>query len=263
VDGPVLYGWSGGVLGTAPSETALSWDRSGNVRVGSGTRSGALEVTTSGDKSIRFTNDDFVPGIHGVSSAAGDTYAGYLRVRHVVEMWPKSDGSAGAKLDVRDASGAATIVLDGQSGEATVKILNITGGSDVAEPLVMPEEVPPGAAVVIDAERPGEVKLSTVAYDTCAAGIVSGANGVKPGLSLRQAGVLDKGRDVALTGRVYALADASAAPIRPGDLLVTSDLPGHVMKATDRERSQGAILGKAMSALPGGTGHVLVLVNLQ
>jgi hypothetical protein len=263
VDGPVLYGWNGGVLGTPPDKVALSWSWDGYVRVGSDERSGTFDVTTSTDKSIRFTNDGFVPGIQGVSSTAGDAYAGYLRVRHVMELWPKPDGSAAAKLDVRDASGNATIVLDGGNGEATMKALNLTGGSDVAEPIPMDEDVPPGAAVVIDADRPGEVKMSAAAYDTGVAGIVSGANGVKPGLSLRQEGVLDGGKNVALTGRVYALADAESSPIKPGDLLVTSDVPGHVMKAADRERSHGAILGKAMTPLGSGRGMVLVLVNLQ
>lgn len=263
IDGPVLYGWSGGVLGTAAGKIALRWDSVGNVRVGSDAASGTLDITTSGDKSLRIANDQFIPSITTVSRTAGDAFAGYMRLRHVVEMWPKADGSAGAKLDVRDASGAATIILDGQTGEGTMKALNLTGGADVAEPIVMPEAVPAGAAVVIDPDRPGEVKMSATAYDTCVAGIVSGANGVKPGLSLRQEGVLEGGKNVALTGRVYALADAGTAPIRPGDLLVTSGIPGHVMKGTDRERSHGAILGKAMTPLSSGTGYVLVLVNLQ
>ena len=68
---------------------------------------------------------------------------------------------------------------------------------------------------------------------------------------------------VALAGRVYCLADAGAGPIEPGDLLTTSSTPGHAMKATDGERSHGAIIGKAMTGLPGGTGLILVLVNLQ
>jgi len=265
VDGPVLYGWGGGALGTTASaqRTALSWDNSGKVRVGTNVLNGWLEVTTSGDKSLRVLNDDFVPGLTTVSTSSTDPYAGYLRIRHAVELWPKSDGSAAARLDVRDAAGNPTIVLDGGSGESTVKTLNITGGADVAEPIRMDEDVPPGAAVVIDADRPGAVKLSAAAYDTCVAGIVSGANGVKPGLSLRQEGVLEGGKNVALTGRVYALADAESSPIKPGDLLVTSDIPGHVMKAVDRERSHGAILGKAMTPLKSGRGMVLVLVNLQ
>jgi hypothetical protein len=66
---------------------------------------------------------------------------------------------------------------------------------------------------------------------------------------------------VALTGRVYCWADASNAPIEAGDLLTTSDIPGHAMKVTDYAKAQGAILGKAMSSLESGRG--LVLVTLQ
>jgi hypothetical protein len=117
--------------------------------------------------------------------------------------------------------------------------------------------------VVIDDAHPGQLKLSDRAYDTRVAGIVSGANGIKPGLALHQEGVVQGGQHVALTGRVYALADATSSPIRPGDLLTTSDSPGHVMKSADRERGTGAILGKAMTGLEGGKGMVLVLVSLQ
>jgi hypothetical protein len=45
--------------------------------------------------------------------------------------------------------------------------------------------------------------------------------------------------------------------------LTTSSVPGHAMKATDRERSFGAVIGKAMSPLEEGQGLVLVLVGLQ
>ncbi|MBP7948306.1 MAG: hypothetical protein KA004_01535 [Verrucomicrobiales bacterium] len=263
VNGPVLYGDDGGALGTAPDDIALNWDDLGTVRIGSAARGGSLEMTTSGVRSIRIANDGFLPGIQAVSSTVGDGYAGFMRVRHVVEIWPKSDGSAGAKLDVRNSTGAPTITLHGQSGEATVKTLNITGGSDLAEPFPMDADAPEGSVMIIDEEHPGRLKVSERAYDSRVAGIVSGANGVQPGISLRQTGVLEEGRNVALSGRVYALADATGSPIKPGDLLTTSDRPGHVMKATDHPRAQGAVIGKAMSRLAGGTGTVLVLVNLQ
>jgi hypothetical protein len=68
---------------------------------------------------------------------------------------------------------------------------------------------------------------------------------------------------VALSGRVYCLADASHGPIEPGDLLTTSDNPGHAMKATDPDRSHGAVIGKAMTPLAEDQGLILVLVNLQ
>ncbi len=149
------------------------------------------------------------------------------------------------------------------NGETYVNVLNIIGGADLAEPFEMPREVEPGDVVIIDEDQPGQLKVSERAYDTRVAGIVSGANGVRPGLTLRQEGLLAGGREVALSGRVYARADASFGAIKPGDLLTTSDTPGHAMRVNDPTRSPGAVIGKAMSRLDEGRGLVLVLVNLQ
>ena len=95
------------------------------------------------------------------------------------------------------------------------------------------------------------------------AGIVSGANSIKPGLIMTSNAAPRHSRPVALTGRVYVFADATHDPIQPGDLLTTADTLGHAMKVTDYARAQGAVLGKAMSALPAGRGLLLVLVSLQ
>ena len=152
----------------------------------------------------------------------------------------------------------------GQYMDAKVCTLTILGGCDLAEPFPMKEDtIEKGSVVVIDHEHPGRLKRSTHAYDKRVAGIVSGANGINPGIALKQEGVMDQGENVALTGRVYVNADASFGAIEPGDLLTTSDTPGHAMKVSDSARAQGAILGKAMSALKDGTGLVLVLVTLQ
>jgi hypothetical protein len=150
------------------------------------------------------------------------------------------------------------------AGTTRTCVLTIVGGCDLAEPFpIKHDEIPKGSVVVIDDEHAGRLMQSERAYDTRVAGIVSGANGVNPGITLQQEGLLDRGQNVALSGRVYVLADASQGPIKPGDLLTTSDLPGHAMKASDRDRAQGAILGKAMSALVDGQGMVLALVTLQ
>lgn len=142
--------------------------------------------------------------------------------------------------------------------------LTIRGGADLAEPFAMSDDVvQPGAVVVIDPDQPGRLKLSTSAYDHKVAGIVSGAGGVQPGISMIQTEKLEGGRNVALSGRVFALVDATKNPIRPGDLLTTSDTPGHAMKAAIPALAQGAILGKAMTPLANGRGLVLVLVSLQ
>jgi hypothetical protein len=100
-------------------------------------------------------------------------------------------------------------------------------------------------------------------YDTKVAGIVSGAGGIHPGVTMRQNGVVEGSSLVAIAGRVYCKAEALSAAIEPGDLLTTSDIPGCAMKAADDARSHGAVLGKAMTGLKKGKGLVLVLVNLQ
>ena len=150
-------------------------------------------------------------------------------------------------------------------GALSTTVLTIRGGADVAEPFAMtePDELEPGSVVVIDEDNPGRLRLSTAAYDTKVAGIISGAGGVKPGLRLQQDGVLEGDHHVALSGRVYVIADAGDGAIRPGDLLTTSATPGHAMKVADHDKAQGAILGKAMTGLESGTGLVLVLVTLQ
>ena len=150
------------------------------------------------------------------------------------------------------------------AGEARVNSLTITGGADVAEPFKMSSAaIPAGAVVIIDEENPGQLKMSERAYDRRVAGIVSGANGIKPGLSLSQQELNEGGQNVALSGRVYVLADVVNGAIKPGDLLTTSSTPGHAMKVTNYTKAQGSIIGKAMSSLKAGKSMVLVLVTLQ
>jgi len=148
--------------------------------------------------------------------------------------------------------------------DATVKQLTITGGADLAEPFAMSHDgIEPGTVVVIDEKNPGKLRRSTSAYDKKVAGIVSGANGIQPGISMIQEDMLEAGENVSLSGRVYVKADRSAGSIEPGDLLTTSGNPGRAMKAADHDQSRGAILGKAMTGLTESEGMVLVLVTLQ
>ena len=159
---------------------------------------------------------------------------------------------------------------DGSFQGATVRVegriftetLEITGGADLAEPFAIASgssSLEAGFVVVIDEYNAGHVRVSDKAYDRRVAGVISGAGGVKPGLTLAQEGALDEGVKVALTGRVYVWGDASSQAIMPGDLLTTSNTPGHAMKARNHASAQGAILGKAMTPLSQGRGLVLVV----
>lgn len=156
-------------------------------------------------------------------------------------------------------------------GTTTTSVLEITGGSDIAEPFrcsmasAASPSPAPGMAVSIDPKHVGQLTVSSEPYDAKVVGVLSGANGVMPGLVLRQVGApgVEGECNVALAGRVWAYANASNGAIRPGDLVTTSQLPGQLMKATDRGRSRGAVIGKAMTELSVGEGIVLVLVQPQ
>jgi hypothetical protein len=155
------------------------------------------------------------------------------------------------------------------NGLVKVKTLQILGGADLAEPFVVAAardaQAEPGTVVVIDAARPGDMKVSEQAYDTRVAGVISGANDLSPGMIMQAqgAGYTEGDHPVALTGRVWTKVDASFGIVKPGDLLTTSPTPGHAMRADDAARRPGAVIGKAMTSLQGGRGLVLVLVSLQ
>jgi hypothetical protein len=175
-------------------------------------------------------------------------------------------------MELRQAWGHPGVVLYADyelSGKSRIvaDVMEIKGGSDLSEQFDVSSsdgDVQPGMVVCIDPEKPGALAVSRKAYDRKVAGILSGAGGVEPGMMMAQDGSpADGEHPVALTGRVYCLADASREPIEPGDLLTTSHTPGHAMKVRDYARAQGAVIGKAMTSLEGGQGLVLVLVNLQ
>ena len=151
--------------------------------------------------------------------------------------------------------------------QVLVEALEIVAGSDLSEQFdvrSVDNDPEPGMVVCIDPANPGKLVVSAKAYDRTVAGVISGAGGIAPGMTMGQRGsVADGDHPVALTGRVYVRAEVSNGPIVPGDLLTTSNVPGHAMKVTDYQKSQGAVLGKAMTSLDEGTGLVLVLVSLQ
>lgn len=245
-DGPFLWGYEGGGLGTVgPDEVSLTWDYVGNVWVSNNLS--AASLTIRGDQEFFV-----VPGLTPVQCYIGDDGSG-------------SDVQIGSLRSGITAL-AAYNAADNAYMHFYCSSITIEGGSDLAEPFKISsgeKEVPQGAVVVIDDQNPGHLKLSDQAYDTRVAGVVSGANGISPGIQMQQLGTLEGGKNVALTGRVYVMANTSNGVIKPGDLLTTSSTPGYAMKVTDHQKAQGAILGKAMGGLSDGRGLVLVLVTLQ
>ncbi len=260
---------------------ALSLNADGGNVIVSQNGSGNLGVGTSSPKGKIHVNGDYYGRGHLYLYAyEGDGASGTAFVQ-------ARDDSTTSNIDLqlRSKSGSAAVdVLTCKSngrvgigttapaqllhvnGTARVNVLQITGGADLSENFeVTGDRIEPGMVVAIDPHNPGRLQLSTGAYDRTVAGIISGAGGVKTGMTMSQEGtVADGGHAVALTGRVYCWVDATTMGVQPGDLLTTAELPGHAMKVTDHNRAAGAIIGKAMSSLPQGErGLVLVLVSLQ
>jgi len=133
----------------------------------------------------------------------------------------------------------------------------ILEGADYAEAMTVGDTtVAAGMVVVLDDD--GRIQPCVTEYDERVAGIVAGGGGV------RSAVVLDRhegGAPLALMGKAWALAEAGEDPIRPGDLLTSSAILGHARRASDRTRSFGAVIGRALTPLASGRALVRVLVG--
>jgi hypothetical protein len=176
---------------------------------------------------------------------------------------------------------AATVWITGAPSAATNNYALLVGGlfrvtgnaqidgniaakyQDVAEWVKTDRSLPGGTVVVIDQGESNRVSASKIAYDQKVAGVVS----AMPGILLGEGGA-NKAK-VAHSGRVKVRVDARYGAISVGDLLVTSDTPGHAMRSTPVEiggaeiHRPGTLIGKALEALPSGVGEILVLLTLQ
>jgi hypothetical protein len=186
-----------------------------------------------------------------------------------------ANASGGAYLNMKQADGTTKITLDTETagkGRITCDEIRLKGGADFAEYFDViskdndSRNIEPGTIVSIDPENPGKLIPCSQAYDTKVAGIISGANGVDPGMLMGHDNTIASGATpVALSGRVYVKADNSNGKIEPGDFLTTSTKTGFAAKVRKKKakKAKGAIIGKAMTSLEEKEGFVLVLVSLQ
>jgi hypothetical protein len=134
---------------------------------------------------------------------------------------------------------------------------------DVAEWVPAAVMISAGTVVVLDPSAENKVIPSTDAYSTAVAGVVSD----HPGLVLGEEA--EKKVKVATTSRVLVKVDATKAPIRIGDLLVTSGEKGFAMRSEPvdlggiKMHRPGTIIGKTLQPLDSGRAEILVLLSLQ
>jgi hypothetical protein len=133
-----------------------------------------------------------------------------------------------------------------------------SGGADFSEMLPAVEGLEPGDVLIVGSD--GKLIRSTQAYQPTVVGVYSTQPGFLGGAN----------EDVDLTGKiplavigvVPVKVSAENGPIRPGDLLTASSIPGHAMKAGPSP-VVGTVIGKALEGLDEDTGVILMLVMLQ
>jgi hypothetical protein len=119
----------------------------------------------------------------------------------------------------------------------------------------------PGTVMVLGVD--GALVESCSPYDRRAAGVVSGAGGLRPAIVLDRRPPHENRTPIALVGKAFCKVDATYAAIEVGDLLTTSATPGHAMKAADPTKAFGAVIGKALRPLASGKGLIPILIALQ
>jgi len=167
-----------------------------------------------------------------------------------------------------------------------------TGPADFAEMIAVgsgANSIEPGDVLVIDPNNNRSTLKSTSARSTMVVGVYSTnpgflgserdwdkpstakitEDGTDDGALLASAGTYSMEEmasqfneiPMAIVGIVPCKVSAENGSIKPGDLLVTSNTPGHAMR--DDNPSIGTVLGKALEPLTSGTGIIKVLVTLH
>jgi hypothetical protein len=224
--------------------------------VGEGTKAGYVTIRDNkGEESIQ------------LDGRSGDIIIKDQEGKHAFTLRAKSsaiflgaspfDGQKPGYMAIRDAMGKDSIILNGAKGDIFLNNADCAEDFDFSKP----DEIEPGTVVVIQEES--ELQKSTAAYDKRVAGVISGAGDYKPGIVLDKKDSGENRKPVALMGKVYCKVEATHAPIEVGDLLTTSSIPGHAMKATDPLRAFGAVIGKALRPLKSGQGMIPILIALQ
>jgi hypothetical protein len=264
----------------AGANRSVTLDTDGNVGIGT-----EAPAARANGKLVVVTNDGVgvagVVGISDVADSASGGNGGWFESAQGegVRGWSKNANHGGV-VGVNTAGGIGVfgqsdansgVGVYGKGGRLAGFFegdVEITGdirllNADCAEDFTigLDSAVEPGTVMVVGED--GALFPSRRAYDTCVAGVVSGAGDFKHGIVLDKQKSTHTRQPIALVGNVYCKVDAQYGAIAVGDLLTTSATPGHAMKADDPAKAFGAVIGKALRPLAEGQGLIPILIALQ
>ena len=126
---------------------------------------------------------------------------------------------------------------------ASTNTLNVQASSanyaDLAECYMADDNYEPGTVVIFGGDA--EVTVSTQDHDPMVAGAIS----TDPAYLMNNS-IGEEGLPVALTGRIPCRV---LGPVEPGDVLVTSSIPGVAQRINNEKYVPGCILGKALTRI--------------
>ncbi|PGU24757.1 hypothetical protein [Bacillus thuringiensis] len=256
VNGVVGYSSSNGHSGVA----GVNEEGNGNGIYGLSSKSdGVLGISKGNGKAgVAGVNEEGDGnGVYG-RSKKGNGVVGYSSSNIHAGVAGANDNSAG--VGVYGKGGRLAGMFEGNvqvTGDIILSNADCAEDFDIFEA----DTIEPGTVMIFGNED--SLQQSQYAYDKRVVGVISGAGNYKPGIILDKQQSRMNRKPVALMGKVYCKVDASDAPIEVGDLLTTSDTPGHAMKANDPFKAFGAVIGKAMQPLKEGKGLIPILVALQ
>ena len=248
-----------------------------------------VNVTPSGDASRIFINRDSPIGVEWFGFRApvtgenqwGGMYAEtngegisgsrpFYGYAHNGEStaWHEFHGASNEwRLILRGTNGALTtqFKVDGDDGNVFADGTFNGGGADLAEAFPvegLTSEYEPGDVLIVSTSVNQTVTKSTEPYSTLVAGVYA----TKPGVLLSENGIGGIAGEQIPTGVVGVIptkVTSEGGPIRRGDLLVTSSLAGHAMKADPAKLGFGMVIGKALEPFEGDSGVIKVLVSVR
>jgi len=258
-----------GVTGTMEPGIAVTHLSEGHAIRGSS--NGCVSAGCTMGAGVFGENTSSGPGVSG-TSVNGNGVEGVSSYFAVSGVYGENKGS-GYGVAGRTSGPGTAIYGDnpnsaGWAGYFTGKVYAAggfdSGNADVAERIDSTDLLDPGDVVEIDPAQHGSFRRAATPYSPLTAGIVSTAPAMvlgSRGKDAPETGVRDP--ILALAGSVPVKVTTANGPIKAGDLLTTSAVPGHAMRCDDRVKCVGAIVGKALESLDAGTGTVKALVSLQ
>ena len=249
-----------GVFGESATGPGVSGSSTSSVGVDAKTQSGpaALRAIHAGDGVgvLGACHGNGFSGVFG-ESATGPGVSGSSTSSVGVDAKTQSGPAA---LRAVHAGGGLAGLFEGDvevTGDIRLANADCAEDFDVSGAV----KVEPGTVMVLGNE--GALSESHQAYDKRVAGVISGAGGYKPGIVLDKQQTSGNRQPIALMGKVFCKVDAQYGAIEIGDLLTTSDTPGHAMKTTDPMKAFGAVIGKALRPLKDRQGIIPILIALQ